>query len=634
MRAYDCPSCGATLNFTSSIAISAVCPFCQSLVIRRDLNVETLGTLAQLPPDLSPLQVGTTGEFQGTGFRLAGRLRWHWSGGSWTEWFAECGTGGHAWIAETQGFFTFSRAVAKIELPPLNSVKVGEDPGIGDKRWIAIDLKDAVCVGGEGELPELIKPDKPRRSVDLQGRHGEFASLEAGPDGTEMYEGRYARFAEMNFANLRPVPGWTPGVEDPRIEGKSTSFSCPNCAAPVKIRAAGLTMSAVCGSCATIIDTSDERRQILERADEKIGDHPPKIPIGKRGTFRGTEYEVIGFVRRRDEFVEWSEYLLFNPWRGFDWLVTYNGHWTFVERLLETPRDNEPSPFGYRLYAVYRASVVAVLGEFYWQTSTSETTDVQDFIEPPNVISRESYPELAEITWSKGVYVPAKEIGAAFGEDVLEPTTGIYLNQPNPWRERWQTIRRPMFVALLLLLGMQLFSHFTASAHQVFGSQFVFRRAEAARVLSSESIDLTSSAGMITIEGDAKVSNNWISLDVGLVNETTGIRYEKSLEMEFYSGTDSDGYWTEGSSRDSATIAGVPPGRYRVVIEPEADPNVTEMPFSIRVKRGGIFWSNFFLTLGVLMIYPIYLFIRASSFERRRWSESDIAPVSSGGSDD
>lgn len=634
MRAYDCPSCGATLNFTSSIAISAVCPYCQSLVIRRDLNVEILGKIAQLPPDLGPLQIGTIGEFKGTGFRLAGRLRWHWSGGSWTEWFAEIGGGGHAWIAETQGFFTFSRAVDKTELPPVDSLTAGQDAGVGETPWTVVDIKDAVCVGGEGELPEIIEPGRPRRSADLQGRHGEFATLEAGPEGTEMFEGRYARYDEFKFANLRAVPGWTPGVEAPRIEGQSTSFSCPNCAAPVNIRAAGLTMSAVCGSCATIIDTSDERHQILERAGEKLNDHPPKIPIGKRGTFRGTEYEVIGFVRRSDGYAEWSEYLLFNPWRGFDWLVTYNGHWTFVERLLETPRANDPSPLGFRLYAVYRASVISVLGEFYWQTSTSETTDVQDFIEPPFVLSRESYPDLAEITWSKGEYVTGKEVGAAFGEEAIEPVTGIYLNQPNPMQEKWETIRRPMFFALLLLVGMQMFSCTTSSSKQVFAGNYTFHRAEAARVFASDPINLTGGAGIVTIEGDAKVANSWINLGVGLVNETTGIRYDKDLEIDYYSGSDSDGFWEEGSKRGSVTIAGVPPGSYRVVIEPEADPKVSDIDFSLRVKRGGVFWSNFILTLILLLLYPLYLFVRAASFERRRWSESDIAPVSSGGDDD
>ena len=634
MRAYDCPSCGATLNFESSISISAVCPFCRSLVIRRDLNVETLGTLAQLPADLSPLQIGTSGNFEGVGFRFCGRLRWHWSGGSWTEWFAECGTDGYVWISESQGFFTFSREVEAKKLPALDQIVVGQKRKFGEKSWMVIDIKEAVCVGGEGELPEVIQPGRPRRSADLQGSHGEFATLESSPNGTEMFEGRYARFAEMNFVNLRPVPGWTPGAEAARIDGKSTSFSCPNCAAPVALRAAGLSMSAVCGNCATIIDTSDERHQILEKVDAKLRDHPPVIPIGRRGKFRETEYEVIGFVRRSDGDAEWSEYLLFNPWRGFDWLVTYNGHWTFVERMLATPRDTDPAPLGFRLYATYRASVVAVLGEFYWQTSTSEKTDNQDFIDPPFVLSRESYPDLAEITWSRGEYVDGKEVGTAFGVEAMEARTGMYLNQPNPYAERWKSIRLPMFIAILILCGLQAYTFWFAGLQTAYNGQFTFRRADASRVLTSDPIDLPGSSAMVTVGANANVSNNWIVLDVGLVNETTGNRYETAVDIEFYSGSDSDGPWTEGSKIGYGTISRVPAGRYRLTIEPEADPNINEMPFSIRVSRGGVFWSNFWMMLALLLAYPLYLFFRSSSFERARWSESDITPIPSSGSSD
>ena len=59
MRTYDCPQCSGTVPFQSSVTVSATCPYCRSIVVRRDANVETMGLQAELPPDLSPLQVGT-----------------------------------------------------------------------------------------------------------------------------------------------------------------------------------------------------------------------------------------------------------------------------------------------------------------------------------------------------------------------------------------------------------------------------------------------------------------------------------------------------------------------------------------------------------------------------------------------
>ena len=42
--------------------------------------------MAALPPDLSPFQIGTRGEWKGRGFEIVGRLRVEWEQGSWNEW--------------------------------------------------------------------------------------------------------------------------------------------------------------------------------------------------------------------------------------------------------------------------------------------------------------------------------------------------------------------------------------------------------------------------------------------------------------------------------------------------------------------------------------------------------------------
>ncbi|HEY5892609.1 MAG TPA: DUF4178 domain-containing protein [Chthoniobacterales bacterium] len=630
MRSYDCPSCGATLHFESSIAVSAVCAFCRSLVVRRDLDVETLGSLAQLPPDLSPLQIGTTGTLGGRGFRLAGRLRWQWAGGSWTEWFAEFAGGeGYGWLGESQGFYMLTTSTEVSDLQAVDQLEAGQQLNIAGRNWTVIDIKTATCVGGEGELPEAVSQGKARLAADLQGSGGAFASLEAVEDGAEFFVGRYARFADLNFGNLRAVPGWSPGAEGKRLEGVTTSFSCPNCAAPVELRAAGLTMSAVCGSCGTIIDTSDQRHQILETAKLRLSADRLDIPIGRRGTFRGTEYEVIGFVRRKDSYSTWSEYLLFNPWRGFDWLVTWGGHWSFVERMLQPPNEQgnavSDGSRSFRLFARYEAAVSSALGEFYWQTSTSERTHVADYIAPPYVISKETYPDLAEVTWSRGEYVSGKEIERSFGLEDLQEPSGVYLNQPNPYRQKWSTLRLPLIAAIILLVALQLFFAATSPTREVFSGNYLFRKTDGERVLATDPFDLKGT-GRVVVESDAAVANNWIGFDLALVDEATGKRFEQDIELEYYYGRDSDGSWSEGKPKDVASIGDVPPGRYRLVITSSADPNVTEMPFNIRVRSGGLFWSNFWMTLGLLLIFPLWNFFRAHSFEHERWSDSDFSP--------
>src|SRR6202012_1730726 len=105
---YDCPQCGAPVKFQSSIAIFAVCEHCRSMVVRKDLSVESIGVMAELPPDLSPLQIGSRGEWNGKAFELVGRIRVEWDLGSWNEWYALFDGGVGGWVAETQGFYLVS----------------------------------------------------------------------------------------------------------------------------------------------------------------------------------------------------------------------------------------------------------------------------------------------------------------------------------------------------------------------------------------------------------------------------------------------------------------------------------------------------------------------------------------------
>ncbi len=60
---------------------------------------------------------------------------------------------------------------------------------------------------------------------------------------------------------------------------------------------------------------------------------------------RGDLFEVIGFMRRAMTVegvnYEWSEYLLFNPYKGFRWLSEYNGHWNFLKTTTHIPKTKK-----------------------------------------------------------------------------------------------------------------------------------------------------------------------------------------------------------------------------------------------------------------------------------------------------
>lgn len=122
----------------------------------------------------------------------------------------------------------------------------------------------------------------------------------------------------------------------------SKRFDCTACGGPLILRAEGVSDSLACQHCGAVLDARDPRHQVLARYRAKLGLQPP-LPIGARGTLRGEKLEVIGrqtrAVRYSGVLYSWDEYLLWNPYKGFRWLVESAGHWTLLKTPLKPPRE-------------------------------------------------------------------------------------------------------------------------------------------------------------------------------------------------------------------------------------------------------------------------------------------------------
>src|SRR5712692_2150790 len=167
------------------------------------------------------------------------------------------------------------------------------------------------------------------------------------------------------------------------------ALNCPNCGAALMIRAGEHTLSVVCVQCLSVLDAKDPNLQVLQQFQERARIQP-LLPLGTRGKWRGDPYEVIGFQVRTievdDTAYSWSEYLLFNPYKGFRYLTEYNGHWNDVKTVRAVP---EATTFGgksaYRLlgrtyvhFQTASAETTYVMGEFPWQVRVGEKVAVRD----------------------------------------------------------------------------------------------------------------------------------------------------------------------------------------------------------------------------------------------------------------
>jgi hypothetical protein len=615
------------------------------MVVRTDKKIEAIGVIADLLPDVSPLQIGTRGKWRGREFTLLGRIRLAWEEGSWTEWFLECSDGRQGWLGEAQGFFTISFAFEG-NAPRSNprSLSAGTEIPFADETWRVMDGKDVRVTAAQGELPYVPNPKAERYSVDLAGPKNRFATIEREGGQTTVFIGESLIFNELAFSNLRDVPGWSPNAALDASRTASRTVRCPHCAAAVDLRASGQTLAVVCSSCGTVLDPSGEDVAIIQRADAAQKAVAPVLPLGARGQFDGTVHEIIGCMVRADTYASWHEYLLFNPWQGFRWLVTYRGHWSLVDRLLSPPvnvglREVISGGERYRLFARAKTQVEAVLGEFYWRVERGEVSDADDYIAPPKIVSREKYPSFSEETWSAGKYILPQEIERAFAlPEKLPRPAGIYLNQPNPYHEKWHRIRSATVCAVLLLCALQVYflvahpkQDQLHQSYMVVPTTPVTRTAATQKPASdfdTQTFTLTGGPQPVDVTFSAPLQNTWVDVDVQLVNSGSGEARADQTELSYYSGYDSDGAWSEGSRIKTVRFASVVPGTYFLRVEPEADPKAPPLSLAVEVQSGGLFWSNFFLSAALLLWYPAWVLYRRHAFEQSRWGDSDFSAPS------
>ena len=632
-RAYDCPNCGAAVPFPSAIVVFAVCGFCRSNVIRRDADavLEHLGQQAQLPPDLSPIRIGTCGVYTCHRFTVTGRIRVGYEQGSWNEWLIDFGENRWGWIAEAQGFYAASFEIAAPpDLPEASALTLGTILRIGEVDYSVRDIKSTQILGSEGALPMVAVPGRTAVSIDLGAPNRQFANVEFSADGVRVFIGHSLTFAELEFTDLRPLPGWTTDRLEKEAAG-SDALNCPTCGAALELQAAGQTMRALCGHCGSLLDTSHPQLQCIEQT---IAAQPTLIiPIGQRGRFDGVDYACIGFVRRKDtEGYSWQEYLLFNPFAGFRWLVAYDGHWSWITLLQEEPRIVDSLPVhdgqGYRLFTSGSATVTEVWGEFYWAVRLGERTLLSDYIAPPNILSSEQYPELTEVTWSQGHYLEPEVVFSAFG--LTEPPrerAGTYLNQPNPHAEKGRTLRWLLPVFGILWLLISLISAGTKANESAFREVFTFDLSGTNKTRVSAPFRIAGSHPQsLQFDFIAPVNQSWVELDVDLVNTQTKAVRELSLGAEYWSGNDEGEYWSEGSQQATELIPAVEPGEYQLVMDIDGSPELGQAEFRIEITRDVMVWSNVLLGLILLFAYPLFRWIREHAFERERWSLSDHSP--------
>lgn len=212
----NCPNCGAALQFRSAYLAVKVCDYCKSTIVRRGEALENVGKAAEVPEDVSPVQIGVRGRDGQVPFEIVGRVRWGYADGAWNEWCASCPDGSYAWLSEASGRWMLLREApasvfggeAVARLASGQPVAPGMTATIGELDYRVNDVQQVSCIGSEGELPYPTPIGTTAVSVDLQRGDGRAASLQTDGGQVSGYAGRYVTLAEVGATGLRGFDGW------------------------------------------------------------------------------------------------------------------------------------------------------------------------------------------------------------------------------------------------------------------------------------------------------------------------------------------------------------------------------------------------------------------------------------------
>lgn len=625
--AAACPNCSGPLTFAWSGSVQTVCPHCQSIIVRHDVDLTKVGEVSDPPPDTSPIQLGTTGRFQDRSFTVIGRIAYEYEDGAWSEWHLLFDDHRTAWLSDAQlRYAVYERVTVPVDIPAAADLQVGAEISWGSHHLEVATITDARYRGTEGELPFESWDREQERFADLTSTSGELGTIDYTDTPPSLYVGRPVPFKDLQVKNLRDA--------DRSRTVPVGAVKCRSCGAPLVIRAAGQSQAVVCGNCGTIADATDPNAAILQEASTRLR-ITPKIPLGASGEWQGAPYEVVGFQRRQITVegtdYSWDEYVLFNAQRGFRYLSEYQGHWNDIAVVDEVPEGRGRGRraerfFNGRRFDLFQSALARttfVLGEFPWRVTVGEVWQVRDFTSPPFLLSSEG--SATDATWSLGAYVDGDDVWRAFSVPGGAPLpAGVYVNQPSPYAGQsiwyWQ-----VFAALLALLLFVVAFRVATSSQTVFEQQYVFNPASGNPVFVTEPFTISGRTSNVAVSLRADgLSNNWIFLGMALINQDTNVAFDFGREMEYFFGVEDGEAWSSGSRRGRTVLSTIPAGRYYLRVEPEGDPaNRAPVSYTVKVQRDAPVWGFYIGALALLALPPFVVTWRERAFEQRRWAESD-----------
>ena len=606
---------------------------------RTDRGLDDLGKVAEIADSASPLKIGLQGDFKGHKFELTGRAQLrHELGGFWDEWYATFSNGWVGWLAEAQGKFymTFFQPLPEgRRVPDFQNLQVGQqiEEIPGNTPLMVTEKGTATSVAADGEIPYRLTPNEKSDYADLSGAGNAFATIDYSENPAWVFVGQQVSLDEMGLGSAK-------SAEREAARVASAAMGCPNCGGPLTLTAPDKAERVTCPFCNSLLDVNQGNLSFLKALSPSPSPHEFVLPVGAEGVFEDVKQKIIGAVVRSVTIdgvkYFWHEYLLYNPRLGFRWLVHSDNHWNYVQpvnpaEVVVNETSAKPSAsYNGKTFKIFQdapATVEFVKGEFYWRVEQGETVRARDFINAPLMLSQEL--TNTEVNWSLGTYKTNKEIEETFGVTDLPKPWAVAPNQPYTGGFYYTYGAIPL---LLLLIVAVFMIPLSGLKKNVLAQEIVLQpmtNATTPQTIFTQPFDLKGNRNVRITASSPGINNSWIELDADLVNEQNNEVESVPINMEYYTGSDSDGAWTEGSKEQDATLSSLPDGKYSLRIAGSWGNWQQPLPLRVKVEQNVVRGVNFCCAFIVLAIIPLLALFRKFIFESKRWSESMFSGSSS-----
>ncbi len=385
----------------------------------------------------------------------------------------------------------------------------------------------------------------------------------------------------------------------------------------------------ICPKCGTLYNfyngTLDKTEEIVQLPSQAFD-----IPLGAIAKIKEKQYQVIACLNKLEYGSKygWREYTLFNPVCGLAYLSEYDGHWIFLTEIAYVPvvigRKLQYENVECFLFSKYKVEVDTGLGEFPFHFSHMEIPRNEEYVNGAVMISKEYTTN--NITWFKGEYIEPGIIKSAFELKGVPERKGVGVIQPFLGNFKVESLKSVSFILLIIWALAQIYFDIVAKEELVFSDSFQISDSLNKKEIYSKPFMLNYGSANVEIRIETSIDNNWMYTQITLVNEQTGDLYDLDLEAEYYHGYEDGEVWSEGANWVSKVISQIPEGKYYLIIYPQKPDNVQFVNLGISVKRDVFIFSNGFIVLLLIGLYPIFYFLRLENFEKKRWYTSDYSP--------